>query len=356
MPEQILLLSPYDALSHARWRSGMVAHLPEYEFQQIVLPPRYFSWRFRGNSLTLAHNETLKRAQTDLILATSMTDLATLKGMRPELAGIPAVLYFHENQFAWPGNDDPHVLDRQLTSLYSAIAADKLVFNSDFNRTTFLDGVDRMLARMPDHVPRGIVQALRDRSTVIPVPLEDHIFQGDKPSDRFSIVWNHRWEFDKGPGRLRDIVRQLDRTPIDFTVHLLGQQFRNMPDEMKDCVDLLAEGGHLGHSGFIEDRDEYLRVLRQSQVVLSTAHHEFQGIAVLEAVASGCAPLVPDELVYRELFDNRYRYRETADAVDCICECAQRFDAGESLEVPDVFEFSWQRQRESWQNLLKGLI
>lgn len=356
MPEQILLLSPYDALSHAQWRAGIVAHLPEFEFEQIVLPPRYFSWRFRGNSLTLAHNDTLKRPQGDLILATSMTDLATLKGMRPELARIPAILYFHENQFAWPGNDDAHVLDRQLTSLYSAIAADKLVFNSHFNCTTFLDGVERMLARMPDHVPRGIVQSLTGKSTVIPVPLEDQVFQGARQSDEFSIVWNHRWEFDKGPGRLRDIMRLLDRRDIDFTVHLLGQQFRNMPDEMKDCVSLLAKGGHLGHSGYIEDRDEYLRLLRQCQIVLSTAHHEFQGIAVLEAVASGCVPLVPDELVYRELFDSRYRYSETTDAVDRICEYAQRFDAGEALTIPDVFEFSWQRQREAWRNLLEELI
>ncbi|MFC6979090.1 tRNA-queuosine alpha-mannosyltransferase domain-containing protein [Microbulbifer taiwanensis] len=47
-----MLLSAYDADSHKRWRRGLVAAIPEWQWTQLTLPPRYFSWRIRGNSLS----------------------------------------------------------------------------------------------------------------------------------------------------------------------------------------------------------------------------------------------------------------------------------------------------------------
>ena len=81
------------------------------------MPPRYFSWRIRGNSFYFAESiiaeinalplddsesENASKAPFDVIVATSMVDLATLIGICPVIAGIPSLLYFHENQFAYP--------------------------------------------------------------------------------------------------------------------------------------------------------------------------------------------------------------------------------------------------------------
>ncbi len=353
--KRILLLSPYDAASHRYWRQGLIEHLSGHRFEQITLPARYFSWRFRGNSLTLAHDASLEAA-CDLILATSMTDLAGLKGMRPSLASVPSILYFHENQFAWPADDERNDLDRQLTSLYSALSADRLVFNSGFNRRTFLDGVASLLSRMPDHVPAGIVEALSDKALVMPVPLYG---AGPGPfgkASRFSIVWNHRWEFDKGVEELREVVHSLIETGMDFTFHLLGQQFRRVPDEMKACVELLRDAGRLGRCGFIENRDDYLGVLAQSHVVLSTARHEFQGLAVLEAVDRGCLPAVPDGLAYPEFFDADFRYGDPRAAVDMIVLRYQQSKRGELPAAPDVGDLSWRRRKPAWCALIDALI
>ena len=46
----------------------------------------------------------------------------------------------------------------------------------------------------------------------------------------------------------------------------------------------------------------------KAAIVVSTAIHEFQGLAVMEAAGAGCRPLVPDGLCYREQYPADYRY------------------------------------------------
>ncbi len=49
------------------------------------------------------------------------------------------------------------------------------------------------------------------------------------------------------------------------------------------------------------DRADYLDYVAQCDLVVSCAKHEFFGVAVVEAVASGCIPLLPNALSYPEL-------------------------------------------------------
>ncbi|MCB1646925.1 MAG: DUF3524 domain-containing protein, partial [Pseudomonadales bacterium] len=123
-----LILSPYDAVSHRAWHQGLVTQLAGHDLTVLTMADRHFSWRFRGNSLWYSTCPEL-HSHWDLVIATSMTDLATLKGLVPELAGTPVVVYFHENQFAYPSRQaGEHLIERQMTSIYSALAADRLVF------------------------------------------------------------------------------------------------------------------------------------------------------------------------------------------------------------------------------------
>nr|WP_255775572.1 DUF3524 domain-containing protein [Microbulbifer sediminum] len=357
-----MLLSAYDAGSHRRWREGLVAAMPGWEWTVLTLPPRYFSWRVRGNSLSWGRGEAaaILRQPHDLVLATSMTDLAALRGLVPELGRIPAAVYFHENQFAYPRSDRAFdSVEPQLLNIYTALAGDLLLFNSEFNRSTLLQGARRLLKRFPDCVPPGICAEIGHKSRVLPVPLEDRLFdspaqelRGGRPRNAgpLEVCWAARWEYDKGGERLLEILQGLERQGADYRLHLLGESFRNSPAEF---TTIQREFSHrLGRVGFLPDRSQYLDTLRRSHVFLSTAHHEFQGLAVMEACALGCSPLVPDEQAYPELYPFENRYRSASEAVDKIGRMSV-FE--EPLPVPDFSPYAWQQLGPAYRECLSGL-
>ncbi|MFQ5490993.1 MAG: glycosyltransferase, partial [Phycisphaerae bacterium] len=77
--------------------------------------------------------------------------------------------------------------------------------------------------------------------------------------------------------------------------------FRDCPPVFEWAKEFFAE--HIDGWGYQESREEYVAVLRDADVVVSTADHEFFGLAVAEAVAAGCYPLVPNRLAYPELLN-----------------------------------------------------
>ncbi len=380
MTRRVLLLSAYDAESHRYWRRGLVEAFPEWHWQELTLPARYFSWRIRGNSLSWAFSEReLLEQPYDLLIATSMTDLAALRGFVPQLAAIPTLVYFHENQFAYPVTDNARAdVAPQIGNLYTALCADRVVFNSAWNRETFLDGVRKLLQKLPDQVPAGLPERLTERSCVLPVPLrpvpQNEVLQKEVPlieaqaaggvdwrdeGKACRLVWVARWEYDKGPGLLLQIVRQLQRRQVEFRLCLLGQQFRQQPTEFAEVCTLA--GDHLVQAGYEPDVHRYRAWLASADVVLSTAEHEFQGIAVQEAIAAGCLPLLPDRLAYPEWVDGAFLYpveglvleQQAAAAVDRLLALTA---PGATVQAPDATQWLWRQQKHAYQQVFDQLL
>lgn len=352
---RILLLSAYDAASHGYWHKALTAQFPSADWTVLTLPPRYFAWRLRGNSLSWAFGErqTLEQGY-DLVIATSMTDLSALRGFVPALASTPTIVYFHENQFAYPESGKEYgSVEPKILNIYTALAADRVLFNTDYNRQTFLKGARALLKKLPDQVPAGVIDRIEQSSAVLPVPLPEPVFLPHQPQPGpLQLIWNHRWEFDKGPELLLAMLAELDQRGIDIRLHMVGQQFRRMPAVFDQ---ILADYPHLlGRSGFIDSVAEYRQLLQQAEIVLSTALHDFQGIAVLEAVAAGCIPLVPDRLAYPELFPADCLYRsgkgETEDLVARIATYAAAKAKAEMRSAPAIHNLGWERLRPDYAN------
>lgn len=304
----LLCLSAYEAASHRQWRERLAQGLPDFDWHTLTLPARHFRWRIRGNPLSWYDAPELQKAP-DLVLATSMVDLAVVRGLNRRIAAAPTVVYFHENQFAYPeqrervAGNEPKVMN-----LYTALAADRVLFNSEWNRQSFLEGARELLNRMPDRKPKTAVAAIEARSEVVPVPVPE---VGARARQRGwpvapHLVWNHRWEYDKGPDRLLALLRALRRRGQPFRLSLVGEGFRQAPEAFARIREEFAE--ELVNLGYMESREAYDRLLGEADMVLSTALHDFQGLAVQEAMAAGCVPIVPDRLAYPEYVPDGLRY------------------------------------------------
>jgi len=379
----ILLLSAYDAVSHQYWHKNLVENLSEHQWTVLCLEPRYFSWRIRGNSLSWAFNEreTLEK-EYDLLIATSMVDLNGLRGFVPSLGQIPNILYFHENQFAYPPspaknqNRDKKAqnkhLEAKIVSLYSALCADQIIFNSNHNRDTFFLGVKNLLHSLPDHIPKNIPETLQEKSSVLPVPIVASAFHMKKKHEhnKLQVVWNHRWEYDKGPERLHACIQALPKDCL-CEFHIVGQGFRNTPEIFELIKAELKKTKALGHWGYIEDTTQYKELLLHADVVLSTALHDFQGLSVLEAVAAGCVPVVPDRLAYPEFFSSQYRYlsaldniaEEAKSAASMLVKLSKEFlqkprklETKLSALTPNVTQLSWETLSSTYSDTINKTV
>ena len=158
-----------------------------------------------------------------------------------------------------------------------------------------------------------------DSAEVLPVPLASAggnypnraALAADSPME---IVWNHRWEYDKGIELLAHIIEQVKEARLRFRFHIVGQQFRHIPEAFEAIDRDLDEISAIfdmprGNFGYIENADQYQTLLASCHVALSTAKHDFQGLSVQQACLAGCQAAVPDALVYPEYVPPQLRYQ-----------------------------------------------
>jgi len=342
----IWLLSAYRSASHAAWADWLVETFKVFNWCKLELPGRHFRWRIRGNPLSWLNK--LPDEKPDLILATSMVDLATLKGLHPHLANIPCIYYFHENQFAYPTSQKQHdSVDPQMVQVYGALAANKIVFNSAYNQDSFLNGIAQLLKILPDEVPENITTRLKNKAMILPVAISN-IEPQEKKNSKL-ILWNHRWEYDKAPQVFADGLHQLSQKNIDFQLALLGERPVTKPAALlqieKEFDDKIIINEKIS-------KQDYLKYLSLSSIVVSTAIHEFQGLSMLEAVSAGAVPAVPDDLCYQEQYPDTYRY----EASSSEALAGQLFSYLNNLpEAPDVSFWHSSLLMQQWQSILESL-
>ena len=121
------------------------------------------------------------------------------------------------------------------------------------------------------------------------------------------ILWNHRWEYDKNPEAFLSALYALLEHGLEFRVVLLGEVFVNVPPEFIKARERL--GSRIIQFGYVDSRADYARWLWQSDIVVSTAIHEFFGVALVEALYCGCFPVLPNRLSYPQFIPPAYRAR-----------------------------------------------
>lgn len=361
---KILLVEPYFGGSHQAWAEGYAA-AAGHEVHLLTMPARWWTWRMRGGAVTLAEATVrwvADHGRPDLLLTTDMLDLATYLGnVRRVLADVPAVVYFHESQLLYPWSPKQRPdLAYALTNWTSMLAADLVLFNSEFHRSAVFEHLPALLGQFPDFTHVGYLSGVEEKSSVLPVGVDL------APFDRIPrtstepplIVWNQRWEYDKNPVEFFDALYRLDEEGSPFRVAVCGQNFRQAPDEFVEARRRLAD--RIVHFGFAPV-EGYRHLLRSADIVVSTARQEFFGIAVVEAIYAGAFPLLPRRLSYPEIIPSElhdavlYDEGALAERLRWALDSADTRAAVTALLHDAVAVFDWSRMAPRYDDALAGL-
>ena len=361
---KIWLVEPYYTGSHRSWADGYQAH-SRHDVQLLTLPGRFWKWRMQGGAVTLARRALETQGRPDLILASDMLNLPVFLALAGErLASTPVALYFHENQLTYPLQPgEKRDLHYGFINLVSALRADAVFFNSAYHLEAFFEELPRLLNHFPDYNELRAVEAVRAKSRVLPLGLDLRPFDGCRPAERErrrpAVLWNHRWEYDKDPKTFFQALYTLDEEGLGFDLILLGESFRNQPQEFLRARRRLSD--RIVHFGYADDAATYGRLLWGADVVVSTALHEFFGASVVEACYCDCFPILPRGLSYPELIPEAYHdvclYDGLEGLLGRLRQAISHVGALRADALSDkMARFDWQEMAPRYDGILEEVV
>lgn len=368
---RVLALEPYFGGSHEAFLSGWAAR-SRHTWRVLGLSPTKWKWRMRHAPWTLSQRVLKLMEQGegwDAVFCSDMLDLAAFMGLAPRSVGdVPSVVYFHENQLTYPVRaEDERDYHFVFSNIMAACRADAVWFNSCYHRETFLSALPGFLKRMPDYRPLEVVELIREKSEVQHPAVAMGPGRGGRRPGPMRVLWAARWEYDKGAEDFFEALDRVREQGIEFRLSVLGGRpsryadaaFEQAYPRFRDCID---------RWGFASSRQAYAEALEEADVVVSTAKHEFFGMAVVEAVAHGAYPLVPDRLAYPEVLGDRdgagkgFFYLEGARGLaEALVQTSARLEAGRLWEGDPqrgrrrAERYTWERSVPAWDRALQAL-
>jgi glycosyltransferase involved in cell wall biosynthesis len=324
---KLLLISPYHGGSHQAWAEGYQAH-SSHEVRLLTMPDRFWKWRMHGGAVTLARRFLEDNYEPDVILATDMLDLTTFLALtRHRTSQVPAGIYMHENQLTYPLPQDGRTgpMRRQLgerdqhyafINYASMCAANFILFNSHYHHDSFFNALPDFLKHFPEYNELNTIAALQAKSQVLPVGVDFKRLAREQGSMLMPgkaeveaegnvplVLWNQRWEYDKNPADFFKALAVVAEEGIFFRLALCGQQYGKRPPAFDSAIEQLSD--YIIHTGYAND-ERYKQLLWAADIIISTAHHEFFGISILEAIYCHTFPILPHRLSYPELIPEAY--------------------------------------------------
>jgi len=360
-PLRFLFLEPFYGGSHKDFADGLAAH-SRHAVDLVTLPDRFWKWRMRGAALYLAARIGQPDGYDGLIVS-SLMSLADLKALWQERCP-PALVYFHENQLGYPlGPGESLDYQYGFTNITTALAAERILFNSLTHRENFLAALPDFIRMMPDCRPNWVCSAIAQKSGVAHpgchFPARGDLSRQDRRQPPL-VVWNHRWEHDKNPEAFFQALAAMRARGLAFSVVLLGERYAKAPPVFKGARDILGE--HLLYDNYADSRRDYYRWLAAGAIVISTALQENFGIAVIEAMRHGCLPLLPNRLSYPEIlpaaFHQDFLYSGQDDLEEKLAALLADFrrheDKAKSL-AGFMGRYAWPEVIDAWDRELEAL-
>lgn len=304
---RVVLIEAFYADSHRQWADGL-ARYSSHSVEILHLPGKYWKWRMHGAAVIMAQQVDALSYTPDLFIVTDMMDIATWRGLIAQrYRQVPCLLYMHENQltYPWSPTDKDHDLERDRhyawINFTSMLSADHVCFNSNYHRSSVLAALPTYLAAYPDHRCLNRVAEISDQSSVLHLGMQwSDVVASRSPSAIPTLLWNHRWEYDKGPQAWLDLVDQLAED-YSFGLIICGKSYARYPSAFDDLRHRHQD--KILHWGYAETQASYQDLLLRADIMPVTSTQDFFGISVVEAIRYGVMPILPHRLAYPDYID-----------------------------------------------------
>jgi len=262
-----------------------------------------------GGAVTLSEMFLKEPWEPKLIVVTDMVDVTTFLSLtRKYTADSKVLFYFHENQISYPfsvyDKDVAQKRDRHygFINFTSALTSDVISFNSQYHKLDFMKELRKFMSAYPDFKLQTSIDRIEEKSIVLPLGFDweyfDTVAEYHTKSSKKTLLWNHRWEYDKNPEEFFEILFELADEGVDFSLVLLGKQIKNGPPIFQVAKERLKD--KLIWIGYAASKEEYIAIVKSTDILLVTSNQDFFGMSVVEAMYCEVIPLLPDRLGYTD--------------------------------------------------------
>ncbi|XP_016094263.1 glycosyltransferase-like domain-containing protein 1 isoform X2 [Sinocyclocheilus grahami] len=312
----------------------------------FTLPAKKWHWRARTSALYFMQAVPASSSYR-VLFTSSVLNLAELVALRPDLARLKKVLYFHENQLVYPvRKSQERDFQYGYNQILSCMVADVVVFNSAFNMKSFLSSISTFMKTMPDHRPKDLDRLIRPKCRVLHFPIRFPDVTRFLPAHK-RLRHSLRCDDIHAPATQSHVQTSapscpeltIDSEPPEKIVNVAGPQQSLEPMSVTPCQETLQIQPMSRPCG--DERGN----LQPLHIVWP---HRW-----LEAVHCGCYPLCPKALVYPEIVPATYLY----STPEQLCKRLQDFCKRPQLVRHHVTQvnlhtFSWDTLGDSFRSLL----
>ncbi|XP_016155395.1 PREDICTED: glycosyltransferase-like domain-containing protein 1 isoform X5 [Ficedula albicollis] len=363
----VLLIEPFYGGSHKQLMDLLQEELQE-DCVLCTLPAKKWHWKARTSALYFM--QTVPTSSNYRILfASSVLNLAELAALRPDLGKLKKVLYFHENQLAYPVQKcQERDFQYGYNQILSCLVADVVVFNSAFNMESFLKSIGKFMKLIPDHRPKDLEKIIRPKCQVLYFPVRFPDVSSFMPEHKLArlekVIGVKRngdaYQSERLPGQQesRAVMKTSDAHPESGLCEpqpgLCTTQHEGLasppaapaqaeaPESTNPCQGEDKQGLTFNLSNILSGLDYQQRPLH-----IAWPHRW------IEAVHCGCYPLCPKALVYPEIFPAEYLYSTPEQLFKRLQNFCKRPDiVRRHLYKGDTAGFSWAALGSKFRSLL----
>jgi len=291
----------------------------------------------------------------DMIVTTDLMNLGDLKTLqRAYIQDMPLVMLWHEHQLHWPSEGLRSAGDYNLlmANVTSALTANWNFFESDWSLESFF-------VKLRDLMSDQIYDLIRKKSSVLYMGVDLRSldqYRIEKQYETSTIIFSHRLEPDKNPGEFFRALEVLKLENLDFKVIVTGQALGKTPPEVERGIEML--GDRVLHYGYVESYEEFCKLQWKANIAVSTALHEYFGLAVVENLYCQNWPILPNRLTYPSFLPKEYHAEHLYENFDDLVNklrwaITHVFELKKHDFRDEVAKYDWNIVRDEWDSAFR---